>query len=306
MWIPGGGSADSWHHASYEICLGVPASRWTARTPWDIRVTDERFYLRVWREKSLGLGESYMDGWWDCPRIDEMLLRLLRSGVDRDVGGSLRHALREVPWLLFNLQSRARAHMVAERHYDLGNELFFSFLDQYEQYSCAYFSGTDDLDTAQTNKLALIAGKLESLPGGPTAGHRLRVGRAGPLRGRAPRLRGHRRQHLTGAARFRPGVLRGAPGELHQSRDYRSITGSFDKIVSVGMFERVGPRNHEAFMDMAWRCLRDSGIFLLHTIGEQRTPPRSSGSNPWIAKHIFPNGMLPTIAQIAKAARAGF
>ena len=105
------------------------------------------------------------------------------------------------------------------------------------------------------------------------------------------------------AARFRPEELCAGLPVSFMDRDYRSITGSFDKIVSVGMFEHVGPRNHEAFMDMVWRCLRNSGIFLFHTISDDAP---SSGSDPWIAKHIFPNGMLPTIAQIAKAAEGRF
>lgn len=101
--------------------------------PWDIRVHDERLYARLWREKSLGLGESYIDGWWDCERVDEMICRLLRSGIADKVRGNLGYLLRAVPWALVNLQSRARVHAVADLHYDLGNDLFFSFLDPYRQ-----------------------------------------------------------------------------------------------------------------------------------------------------------------------------
>ena len=129
--------------------------------PWDIHVRDDRLYGRIFREKNLGLGEAYMDGWWDCDRVDEMICRLLRSGIEGKITGNLRYLLRAIPWMLLNLQSRGRAREIADCHYDLGNDLFFSFLDPYEQYSCGYFQGTDDLDQAQVNKLALICAKLE-------------------------------------------------------------------------------------------------------------------------------------------------
>src|SRR5690606_4450035 len=107
--------------------------------PWDIRVHDRRWYARIFRERELGLGESYMEGWWDCARLDEMFFRLLGSGLESKVRGSLRYLALLLPRVLFNLQSVRRARRVAERHYDLGNDLFFSFLDSYRQYSCAYF-----------------------------------------------------------------------------------------------------------------------------------------------------------------------
>ena len=117
--------------------------------PWDIRVRDDRWYGRILREKNLGLGESYMDGWWDCQRLDELFYRLLKSGIEERVKGNMRYMLRFLPGIVFNLQSSSRSRIIAKRHYDLGNDLFFSFLDSYNQYSCAYFDGTDDLEQAQ-------------------------------------------------------------------------------------------------------------------------------------------------------------
>jgi len=106
--------------------------------PWDIQVHDRKWFGRILREKNLGLGESYMDGWWDCGRLDEMFHRLLRSGLEERIKGGLLYLSRLLPGSLVNLQSRRRSRMVAEQHYDLGNDLFFSFLDSHQQYSCGF------------------------------------------------------------------------------------------------------------------------------------------------------------------------
>jgi len=127
--------------------------------PWDITVHDERFFARVLREKNLGLGEAYMDGWWDCRRTDEFICRILRSRLDVSLKGGLKYLPLLLPGIFFNLQSKARAHVVAKRHYNLDNDLFLSFLDSYNQYSCAYFEGTADLNQAQQKKLDQICRK---------------------------------------------------------------------------------------------------------------------------------------------------
>jgi len=269
---------------------------------WDIRVHDNRFFGRVLAEKNLGLGESYMDGWWDCPRIDEMICRLLRAGVEDRVRGNLRYALPFIRAYLFNLQKVSRARIIAERHYDTGNDLFFSFLDPYNQYSCAYFEGTDDLNRAQRQKMALIAGKL----GLSKTDTLLDIGCGwGGLARYSAETTGCRvtavnisREQISFAHEF----CKGLPVEVVEC-DYRSIQGKFDKIVSVGMFEHVGRKNYRTFMEVAWRSLKDDGVFLLHTIGSLRS---KSGTDPWIEKYIFPNSMLPSIAQIPKAAEGLF
>ena len=100
--------------------------------PWDIQVNNAHWYDRIRREKSIRLGDSYMDGWWDCERVDEMISRLLGSGIDKRVGGGLKPRLSKPLELFVNLQSRKRAHQVATRHYNIDDELFFSFLDPYK------------------------------------------------------------------------------------------------------------------------------------------------------------------------------
>ena len=270
--------------------------------PFDPQVHDDRLYARVLAERNLGLGEAYMDGWWDCPRLDQFFDRLLRSEVDRFVRGNLRYLLRSLPAVLFNLQSSRRAYHIAERHYDLGNELFLSFLDSNQQYSCAYFEGTDDLETAQRNKLRMIARKLELTPDD----HLLDIGCGwGGLARYMAREVGCR---VTGVNVSREQLAyaleqsEGLPIEYLRA-DYRQIEGRFDKIVSVGMFEHVGVKNYRTFMETVHRNLTADGIFLLHTIGSNRS---RRSTDPWIARYIFPNSMLPSIPQISRAAEGLF
>jgi len=270
--------------------------------PWDIQVSDERLYRRVLREKNLGLGNAYMDGWWDCERIDEFVCRILRAGIEASIKGSMALLLRLLPGVLFNLQSPSRSQIIAEHHYDLDNDLFLSFLDPYNQYSCAYFQETDDLAAAQEKKLDLICRKLNLNPGN-------RVLDIGAGWGGLSRYIALRRGCAVTAVnisgqqmRYAREFCRGLPVTFLEE-DYRRIRGTFDKIVSIGMFEHVGSKNYRTFLEVVDRCLDAGGTFLLHTIGGNAS---RTTCDPWINRHIFPNGMLPSLAQIARAAEGLF
>jgi len=266
--------------------------------PWDVRVRDDRFYARVLKDGSLGLGESYMEGWWDCRQIDEFICRVLRGGLKEKTRGDLRYLLAYLRARLFNLQSPSRAGIIARRHYDLGNDLFFSFLDSRNQYSCAYFQGTDDLEEAQEKKLELICRKIDL----QREDHVLDIGCgwggfarfAAEKYGCSVTAVNISREQI----RFVLESCKKLPVQV-LNEDYRQIRGTFDKIVSVGMFEHVGPKNYRAFMKAVHRCLKEKGIFLLQTIGGNIS---RINCDPWINRYIFPNGMLPSIAQIARAA----
>jgi cyclopropane-fatty-acyl-phospholipid synthase len=266
--------------------------------PWDIHVHDERLYPRVLARRNLGLGEAYTAGWWDCERLDEFFHRVLSSGAAERVKGGLRLVCSLFPAYVLNLQSLSRAQAVARRHYDLGTDLFAAFLDPYLQYSCAYFKETVDLAEAQKRKLRLVCEKL-----GLREGERLLdIGCGwGGLARLAAEEYGCRvvgvnisREQIAAARDF----CAGRPVEI-RACDYSEIDEPFDKIVSVGMFEHVGNRNYPAFMRTVARCLKPGGLFLLHTIGNNVS---ARACDPWINTYIFPNGMLPSIAQIARAA----
>lgn len=266
--------------------------------PWDIHIKDERFYARILRDQSLGLGEAYMEGLWHCKQLGEFIYRLLNAHLDTKIKSSLKFLIPYLGAFFLNPQSRYRAHRVAERHYDLGNDLFMSFLDPYNQYSCAYFDGTEDLAQAQLKKLDLICRKLDLKPGD----HVLDIGCGwGGFAKFAAERYGCTVTGITISeeqVRFGAEFCKNLPVRILEC-EYRDIPGCFDKIVSVGMFEHVGQKNYRTFMEVADRCLKDDGIFLLHTIGGNES---RNSCEPWISKYIFPNSMLPSIAQIGKAA----
>ena len=269
---------------------------------WDVQVQDERFYIRVLKDGSLGLGESYMEGWWDCPRIDEFICRLLKGNLEKKIKVNLQMLLFYLSGRIFNLQSPGRAHVIARRHYDLGNDLFFAFLDRHNQYSCAYFQGTDNLAEAQEKKLDLICRKMNLQSGD----HVLDIGCGwGGFARYAAERYGCKVTAVNISEeqiRFARECCKNLPVTiLHE--DYRQISGSFDKIVSVGMFEHVGLKNYKVFMDVVHRNLKEKGIFLLHTIGGNVS---SVNCDSWINRYIFPNGTLPSLAQIGEAVEGLF
>ena len=285
--------------------------------PWDLRVKDERLFREVLLKKNLGLGEGYMRGWWDCERVDELICRVLRSGAVDHMRGCWRLIMRIIPAMMFNLQNLPRAKIVAKHHYDLGNDLFQAFLDSYLQYSCAYFNGMPakpgpleqtydsvcrELEQAQKAKMRLICEKLELKPEDTLLD--IGCGWGGLARfvaeeyGCTVTAVNISRQQIEFAREF----CRGLPVEIHD-RDYRQLDGAYDKIVSVGMFEHVGHKNYKTFMGAAARCLKPDGLFLLHTIGSNVTSPEI---DPWISTYIFPNSVLPSIAQISRSAEPWF
>ncbi|PWU28532.1 cyclopropane fatty acyl phospholipid synthase [Pseudomonas sp. RW407] len=265
--------------------------------PWDMQVLRPRVFERALAQGSLGLGESYMDGDWDAQHLDEFFHRLLRARLDQEVRPwrLLAHVLR---YRLLNLQSSRRAWQVGRRHYDLGNELYRAMLDSRMTYSCGYWETASTLEQAQEAKLELICRKLRLEPGMRL----LDIGCGwGSLMAYAAQHHGVECVGVTVSqeqANWASDRYRDLPVEF-RLQDYRTLTGRFDRIASVGMFEHVGHKNHRAFMQVAQRCLADDGLFLLHTIGKNT---RHGRPDPWIDRYIFPNGDLPSIGQLGDAA----
>lgn len=270
--------------------------------PWDIQVHDERLFARVLREGSLGLGESYMEGWWDCERIDEMVTRMLRSGLGDRAEGFWAHLTYALQATFTNLQSKTRAFMVGQQHYDLGNDLFQHMLDETMCYSCGYWKEAHTLHGAQIAKLDLIARKLRLEPGM----HVLDIGCGwGSFSEYAARHYGCKVTGITISkeqADFARTRCEGLPVEI-LLEDYRELSGRFDRVVSIGMFEHVGQKNYATYFKKIKTLLADQGLFLLHTIG---TNTSHIGADPWLNKYIFPNGVLPSIAQLIKPTESLF
>ncbi len=269
--------------------------------PWDIQVHDERFYTRVLLNGSLGLGETYMEGLWDVERIDQFIHRLLLQRLNYRVQ-PLSARFLAASSRIANRQSRSRAGMVAEVHYDLDNDFYQAMLDDHMAYSCGYWERAETLQEAQDHKLALICRKLGLEPGmrlldiGCGWGSLVRYA-AEHYGVEAVGVTISRQQ--TELARAR---CEGLPVDI-RLQDYRDIDEKFDRIASVGMFEHVGYRNYRHYMKIARRCLDDDGLFLLHTIGQMNT---DFNVDPWIERYIFPNSELPSMKQIAEAVEGIF
>ncbi|MDY0970935.1 cyclopropane fatty acyl phospholipid synthase [Siccibacter turicensis] len=270
--------------------------------PGDITVHNPHFFKRVLQEGSLGLGESYMDGWWDCDRLDLFFTRVLRAGLEKQLPHHFKDTLRILGARLFNLQSRKRAWMVGKEHYDLGNDLFSRMLDPAMQYSCGYWKTADNLADAQQAKLKLICEKLELKPGMTL----LDVGCGwGGLAEYAARHYGVSVHGVTISAEQQKMAQARCAGldVTIRLQDYRDLNEQFDRVVSVGMFEHVGPKNYATYFEVVDRNLKPDGLFLLHTIGSRTT---DNNVDPWINKYIFPNGCLPSVRHIANAAEKHF
>lgn len=263
---------------------------------WDIQVYNPDFYKRILRDGSIGVGEAYMDGWWDCSQLDQMFTYFLSARLNERVSGAakLKLAFSAITHQLFNFQSIRRAFRVGEVHYDIGNDLYRRMLDPRMIYSCGYWAKADNLADAQTQKLDLICRKLKLEPGMKL----LDIGCG--WGGLAAYAAEHYGVEVTGVTISREQqklaceTVQGLPVDI-RLQDYRSLTGHYDRIVSVGMFEHVGVKNYRTYFAKVAELLSDDGLFLLHTIGEEVTV---KAPEPFINKYIFPNGKVPSREQI--------
>lgn len=286
--------ADNWYRIAEEM-LSQAGITINGNQPQDIRVKNPEFFHRVLQEGSLGLGESYMDGWWECDRLDIFFQRILAAELDTHLPKHFSDIVRIASARIFNYQTRKRAWIVGKEHYDLGNDLFSRMLDPYMQYSCAYWKDAETLEQAQQAKLRMICEKLQLKPGMKL----LDIGCGwGGLAQFAAQEYGVSVQGV---------IISAEQQKMAQDRcagldvkillqDYRDLDEQFDRIVSVGMFEHVGPKNYRTYFEVVAKNLKPDGLFLLHTIGSNQT---DLNVDPWINKYIFPNGCLPSVAHIA-------
>ena len=265
--------------------------------PWDILVRDDRFYQRLLKDAILGLGESYMDGWWECEALDEFTNKVLRAKLDQQIKGNWKSTLYVLKTRLLNRQTKSRAVQVGEQHYDLGNDLYRAMLDSRLNYTSAYWKNASTLDQAQEAKLDLVCKKINLQPGmtvlelgcgwgsfAKYAAEKYGVNVVG--------LNISKEQVQLGRE-----LCKGLPVEL-RLQDYRKAEGQYDAVISIGILEHVGHKNYRTYMEVVHRCLKEEGLAFIHTIGSNKS---STYSNRWTNKYIFPNGMLPSIPQIAGA-----
>lgn len=272
---------------------------------YDPQVMDDRFYKRALAEGSLGLGEAYMERWWNCEQLDEFFNKLLSAKVEKRVPRNLRMVLTYLKARVLNPQSMADSPKNAAHHYDLGNDFFQAMLDKRMVYTCGYWKNANTLDEAQEGKLDLTCQKLHLKPG-------MRVLDIGCGWGSFAKYAAEQYGvHVTG--------INVSEEQLNRARqltegldvnflnlDYRNLTaahGPFDRIVSLGMFEHVGYKNFRSFFEASRRALKEDGIFILHTIGSNAS---TTATDAWLSKYIFPNSLIPSIKQIGQASEGLF
>ncbi len=265
--------------------------------PWDIQVKNENLYSRLLKNPSLNLGESYMAGWWDVQQLDKFFSKLLKANLDQKIRKSPQLLWQLGLNIIFNYQNKRHAFEVGEKHYDLGNNLYSAMLDSRKVYTCGYWKKATNLEEAQEAKLDLVCQKLNLKPGQKI----LDIGCGwGSFAKFAAERYGVEVVGITVSkeqAKLAQELCLGLPVKI-LLKDYRDLNEKFDHIVSLGMFEHVGPKNYRNFMQIVRRSLKDNGLFLLHTIGHDYS---TTSLDPWIEKYIFPNGILPSLKQITAA-----
>ena len=301
--FPPHGPLTTWLYRHAAASFGASGITLDGPQPWDPQIHRPRALLRLLTQGTLGAGESYVDGDWDCAAPDELIARLLTAGADRQWGDwSAAGLIGPLVAHLANLQSRSHARKDIAHHYDLDNDLYAAMLGRTMAYSCGYWTRAATLDEAQDAKHALICEKLGLRPGMRV----LDIGCGwGAFAEFAARQHGVSVVGITLSAAQEALARRRSAGlpVTILKQDYRDLTGTFDRIVSVGMFEHVGPRNYATFFDVARARLAHDGLMLLHTIGGNRS---EAAPDPWIGRYIFPHAVLPSVAQIGLAIEGRF
>ena len=269
--------------------------------PFDMQVRDERLYSRILFNGSLGLGEAYMDGWWECQQLDEFFNRLLGITANekarrfKEFGLILKAAVS-------NMQIGLRSSKVVEKHYDIGNTLFKYMLDKRMVYTCAYWKNAQNLDDAQEAKLDLICKKLNLKPGQKILDIGCGWGSFAKYASEKYEVRVVGITISEKQCELARNLCKGLSVEI-RFQHYKDLNEKFDHIVSIGMFEAVGFKNFRTFMNVVSRNLKMDGLFLLHTIGSRKS---SRSTDPWFNKYIFPNGLVPSEKQISTATESVF
>jgi len=276
--------------------------------PYDIQIHNDKFYGEVIRRQLMGAGESYVRGWWDCERLDEMVYRLLRADLEYTLDSNLKVFLKTLWRKIFNQQTRKKSRVVAEQHYNLDNALYEYMLGPTMAYTCAYWKDAQDLDTAQYAKFDLVCKKVNLQKGQRILD--LGCGWGGFAKYAAEKYGVEVVAVNIADEQIAYGkeINKNLPVTFY-SADYRDHhiynpkQEKFDHIISIGICEHVGVKNYRGLMDLARKQLKGNGLFLIHTIGSAYS---TYYTNPWVNKYLFPNAMLPSINQLSGAAEKIF
>lgn len=275
---------------------------------YSIQVHDPKFYTKIFTQGSIGAGEAYMDGLWDCEQLEELFFRICRHNLYEQFYSPWQFFLKNLENTLINQQSRRKAETVAKRHYNLGNALYERMLGKSMAYTCGYWKEANNLDDAEFAKYDLVCKKL--LLNSNDTVLELGCGWGGLAKYMAEKY-GCKVVAIDIAkepAIYAKTFCKDLPVEIYQC-DYRDIETynpkekQFTKIVSVGVLEHIGFQNYPQLMQIMRRFLKEDGIALLHSIGGNAS---RKFCDPWIDKYIFPHGMLPSLKQLGSAYENAF
>lgn len=263
---------------------------------YDVKIHNENFYDRLIKEGAIGFGESYMDGWWDCDDLADFLTRLFRANMLFQIK-NFKLIVHVAKSRVLNLQKISRAFEVGKKHYDVGNDLYKAMLDKRMLYTCAYWKGAKDLNSAQEKKLELICKKIE-LEKGMTILD-LGCGFGAFAKYAAEKYDARVTGVTISQEQLKLGreLCKGLPVELELT-DYRKVKGKFDRVISIGIMEHIGYKNYRTYMEKVNETLKDDGVAFFHSIGNNVS--RTTG-NAWVNKYVFPNAMLPSISQLGQS-----
>ena len=226
--------------------------------PWDIQVHNDAFYSRVMQQLYLGLGESYMDDWWDCERLDEFFFKVLRADLDKELK-NWTMAVHYLKAAVVNYQTRDRALKVAQKHYDIGNDLYVPMLGKSMAYTCGYWKNAKNLDEAQEAKFDLVCKKIGLKPGMRVLDLGCGFGSFLKYAAEHYKITGVGMNISKEQIKFAKESCEGLPLEF-KLMDYRDAEGTFDRVVSIGLTEHIGHKNYRTFLEVA------------HELPERRRP----------------------------------
>ncbi|MFC6211840.1 MULTISPECIES: cyclopropane fatty acyl phospholipid synthase [Rahnella] len=266
--------------------------------PWDIRIRHHGFFKRIMLQGLLGLGESYMDGWWECDRLDIFIYKFLAHKLDEAVPGYYSDIMMGLSGKILSRKSDDCGCSALEKEYGIGYDVFAHMLDPYMQFSCGYWRAGATLAEAQEAKLKMVCEKLQLAPG-------MRVLDIGcGWGGTAEYMARHYDVYVEGITNSTE------EQKVAQSRcqglditimleDYQDLPDDkFDRIIALGALEYVELKNYQNFFKAVARSLKPDGLFLLHSTGSTQLV---NHVGPWLNKYIFPNGCLPSGQQLVQS-----
>jgi len=270
--------------------------------PYDIQVHDNRLFKKILTQGSIGAGEAYVEGMWDCEQLDELFFRICRHKLYDKIYSPWQEGYLNICNTFINQQSPEKSKAVAERHYNLGNLFYERMLGKSMAYTCGYWKEATHLDDAEFAKYDLVCKKAQLKPGDIVL--EIGCGWGGLAKYMAEKYgcEVHAMDIGKEPATYAKSFCKDLPVTIHHC-DYRETSIynpkgiQFDKIVSVGVLEHIGYKNYRELIQIMRHCIKDDGIALLHSIGGNTS---KKFCEPWIDKYIFPHGMLPSLKQLGK------